>query len=264
MRLFLCIMEKIKLLKDERIKDVKGFEGRFMITDFGRLFSINGRCKGIKELFTHIDSLGYHNTNLNMKPKKRHVRIHQLVGEHFVDNPDNKPQLNHIDGDKLNNHYSNLEWCTIDENIKHAVRIGLLDVKGEKHFNSKLHDSDIPLIFEMRNKEMLMKDIAARFGVSRRTIGDVLNRRLWTHVIVDKDLLNIKPGLQKNYKGENHHNSKLTEKQVYEIHSFRKQGLSYKEISRLYNTNYKHVYDVINGISWKHVFQDLSSSDFGL
>lgn len=174
----------IKLLQDERIKDVEDFEGRFMITDFGRLFSINGRWKGLRLLKHAIDGPGYYNTTLRMKPKFLRIRIHQLVGLHFVDNPDNKPQLNHIDGNKLNNHYANLEWCTIAENIKHAVRIGLINFKGENHHNAKLKDADIQIIFDLRKQGLIMKDIGVIYGVSRRTIGDVLNRNLWTHVSV--------------------------------------------------------------------------------
>lgn len=178
-------MTGIKLLHDERIKDVEDFEGRFMITDFGRLFSINGRWKGVRELKPAIGKKeGYYITNLRMKPKHKYVRIHQLVGLHFVDNPDNKPQLNHEDGNKLNNHYTNLKWCTIAENIEHAVRTGLLDIKGEKHHHAKLKDYDIQQIFDLRDKGLTHKNIAGIFGVCRQTIGDVLNRNLWTHVSV--------------------------------------------------------------------------------
>lgn len=249
----------INLLQGERIED---FEGRFMITDFGRLFSINGRWKGIRLLKHAVDGPGYYNATLRMKPKCRVVRIHQLVGEHFVDNPDNKPQLNHKDGDKLNNYYTNLEWATPLENIQHAIRIGLIDKKGEKHHHAKLKDCDIPLIFEMRNKEMLMKNIAHHFGVSRRTIGDVLNRNLWTHVSINSSLYNIKSGLL-NYKGEKHHNSKLIEKQVYEMHLLRKQGLTYKQISFKYNISITHVHYIINGLCWPNVYESFISSDAG-
>lgn len=255
----------IQLLQDERIKDVEDFEGRFMITDFGRLFSINGRWKGAKLMQPNIGKKeGYYITSLRMKPKRKTVRIHQLVGLHFVDNPDNKPQLNHEDGNKLNNHYSNLKWCTGAENIEHAVRTGLLDMKGEKHHHAKLKDDDIQLIFKMRHQRMLMKDIAARFDVSRRTIGDVLNRRLWTHVEVDEKLLNIKPGLQNNYNGERHHNSKLTEKQVYQMHSMKTNGFTAKEIALKFNIRRKYVYDILNGANWTYVFENLLSSNSGL
>lgn len=251
-------MNNLQLNLGERIKDVEDFKGRFMITDFGRLFSINGRWKGIRLLKHAVDGPGYYNTTLRMKPKYRSVRIHQLVGEHFVDNPDNKPQLNHKDGNKLNNHYLNLEWCTIAENIEHAVRTGLLDVKGEKHHHAKLRDADIPLIFEMRNKEITMKDIGNHFGVCRRTIGDVLNRRLWCHVPIDACFSNIKSVLVK-CNGENHHKALLTEKQVYEMHDLRKQGLVYRQIGVKYNISTGHAWDIINGVSWGHIYASINS-----
>ena len=133
----------------------------------------------------NIDQLGYYNTQLRMRPKYRQVRIHQLVGEYFVDNPNNKPCINHKDGDKLNNHYTNLEWCTIGENTSHAFSIGLINKTGENHHHAKLKDADIPKIFELRQQGLIMRDIGNIFGVSRRTIGDVLNRNLWTHVSIN-------------------------------------------------------------------------------
>jgi len=182
--LFLCIKKKfeINLSKDEQIKDVKGFEGRFIITNHGRLFSINGKWKGVHEVGNHVDQLGYKFTTLRMNPKYRQVRLHQLVAENFIPNLENKPQINHKDGNKLNNHYLNLEWCTISENMKHAFRIGLIDRKGEKHENAKLKNSDIPKIFKLRKQGLIMRVIGNHFGVNRRTISDVLDGSCWSHI----------------------------------------------------------------------------------
>lgn len=68
---------------------------------------------------------GYYNVDLYNNGKRSKISIHRIVGETFVDNPNNKPQINHIDGNKLNNNVENLEWVTASENMQHAFRSGL-------------------------------------------------------------------------------------------------------------------------------------------
>ncbi|MEI4618393.1 HNH endonuclease, partial [Bacillus cereus] len=68
---------------------------------------------------------GYYRVELNHKGKRLRFYSHRLVAKTFINNIDNKPEVNHIDGDKLNNHVSNLEWCTGEENMRHAIDNGL-------------------------------------------------------------------------------------------------------------------------------------------
>lgn len=68
---------------------------------------------------------GYYNVDLYNDGERTKMRVHRLVGEAFVDNPDSKPQINHKDGNKLNNNAANLEWVTASENMRHAFDCGL-------------------------------------------------------------------------------------------------------------------------------------------
>ena len=103
--------------------------------------------------------------------------IHRLVAEHFVPNPYNLPVVNHMDGNKLNNRYNNLEWVTYSTNNCHAYDKGLKK-KGENFYNSKLRKEQVD---EKRKfgKYGTFQTIADKYGVSKATIRDVLLNRTW-------------------------------------------------------------------------------------
>ena len=102
--------------------------------------------------------------------------VHRLVAEKYVPNPENKPQVNHKDGNKINNHCSNLEWVTNGENRKHAVRTGL-HLSGEKSPCAKLKKEDVEYIRQNRNVKR--KELAEKYNVSVSTISDIWNNRTW-------------------------------------------------------------------------------------
>lgn len=112
----------------ETWKDILGFGGRYQVSSIGRVRSLdalthNNRGSFIRKgrfLATGIDSSGYITTTLCENNRSYRFRIHRLVAEAFIPNPDNKPEVNHIDGDKKNNMVENLEWNTYGENLIHA------------------------------------------------------------------------------------------------------------------------------------------------
>ena len=94
--------------------------------------------------------------------------VHRLVAEKYVPNSENKPQVNHIDGNKLNNSASNLEWVTNQENRDHAVANNL-HVKGEQCPYAKLTKSDVDYIRE--HHEIPRPELANQFGISLSYVG---------------------------------------------------------------------------------------------
>lgn len=128
-------------------KDIEGYEGLYQISNVGNVKSLArakkdtlGRIQSIKEkiLKAAADKDGYFRVVLQKNGEKKNKIAHRLVAQAFIPNPDNKPQINHIDGNKQNNRLSNLEWCTLAENRIHAFNTGLQFVhKGEKNHLSK-------------------------------------------------------------------------------------------------------------------------------
>lgn len=105
-------------------KPVKGYEKCLAVSSEGRVKSFM-RDPGGYVLKAQIDRKGYMRIRCTVEREKVTFKVHRLVAEHFIPNPDGKPQVNHKDADKKNNAVSNLEWVTNEENAHHAIRSGL-------------------------------------------------------------------------------------------------------------------------------------------
>lgn len=118
-------------------KDIPNYEGLYMVSNLGRVKSLPKNNHKEIILKNKITKDGYYETALSKNNKQKWIRTHRLVAQAFIPNPDNKPQVNHIDGNKLNNNVDNLEWCTNQENINHAIRTGLENFIGKNNPKAK-------------------------------------------------------------------------------------------------------------------------------
>ena len=106
---------------------IEGYDDYIIDTD-GNIFNL----KLNRLIVPNINKKGYYSVTLNNNTLRKYFKVHRLVAMTFLPNPDNKPQVNHIDGNKANNSLSNLEWVTGSENVRHAVESGLRDKAHEK------------------------------------------------------------------------------------------------------------------------------------
>lgn len=124
-------IDSIKL-DGEEWKDVVGYEGYYMVSNFGRIISCARyvpKNNGIRRITTkllaqNVNHAGYCKTILCKNSKShKHELVHRIVAKAFIPNPYNKPMIDHKDRDKTNNHVSNLMWCTIQENMQNPNTI---------------------------------------------------------------------------------------------------------------------------------------------
>ncbi len=149
------------------MKDIPGYLGKYAVTRDGRVYShISGRF--LKPRKSHS---GYRQADLF---DKRHM-AHRLVAMTYIPNPESKTQVNHIDGDKLNNVVENLEWTTPSENTLHAFRV----LKAH-HIGGKLTFRQAQNIRHMKG-ELRAKDIAPMYGVSKSCIFYIWSNRSYLY-----------------------------------------------------------------------------------
>jgi hypothetical protein len=110
------------------LKEISGYPD-YKIDSFGNVFSY--KYNKVKQMIPQKATAGYHYVTLCKNGTRRNRFIHRLVAQEYIPNPLNKEEVNHINGNKLDNRIENLEWVTPSENIKHAITIGAI-VRSDK------------------------------------------------------------------------------------------------------------------------------------
>lgn len=138
-----------------------------------------------------INKFGYYVVNLHIKHKQKQFRVNRLIAETFIPNPDNLPQVNHIDGNKLNNNVENLEWCSAKYNTRHAINTGLRINSGEKFHSSKLKEKDVHKICKLlESNKYTAKQIPPKIGkhCTVKMVQNILYNNGWKDITSQYDL----------------------------------------------------------------------------
>jgi NUMOD4 motif-containing protein len=174
-------------MKQEIWKLVNGYEGYYEVSNLGKVKSCAkcwtyGKKKESILKPSYVDG-HYDSVTFCVDGIKKYRTVHKLVAEHFCDNPNNYPVVNHLDSDIYNNMASNLEWTTSSGNsihgYEHGRRIGM---KGEKHGMRKITESQAKELINRRNKGETITELSKYFNISIAQASRIANGKRWAHI----------------------------------------------------------------------------------
>ena len=151
----------------------KDINANYRVSDLGRVY--NKKQNRYNNVTIRKD--GYCKTTINYKT----TYLHRLIATAFIPNPENKPQVAHLNGDTTDNRACNLEWATAKENCDMKKQHGTYQI-GSKNGYSKLTEEDILQIREDLSNNVNRKDITRRYGITNTTISDIKKGKTWKHV----------------------------------------------------------------------------------
>jgi len=156
------------------IKPIKNHPNYFITSDGEVWSTVRGKVRVLK---TWLRS-GYPSVTLCTLRIKSSVRVHRLLAEAFIPNPDHRTQVNHINGDKECNALRNLEWVTPAQNIQHGFRTGLYPTRENRH-NTKLTTKTVADIRVALADGVLQSVLAKRYNIDPSVISRINTRKIW-------------------------------------------------------------------------------------
>lgn len=243
-------LEKEILRMEWRPVYLGGQQTSYIIARDGTL--MNTKTRQIRKWNSSDD--GYMKCTISFNGHNFKVSKHRLVALAFIPNPDNKPEVNHKDGDKKNNWDWNLEWVTSSENTKHAIELGLkwfYGSKGESNPNNVYTENQIRRACKMMenpiNRPITISKIT---GVSRITLYKIRKGESWNHVACEYEfpLVNF-------IIGENNCNNKYSDDQIHNVCEYleTQPKMSSHEISNITGVGSDVILRIRSGKLWRHI-----------
>lgn len=171
-------------------KYIDGYDNLYMISNHGRVLSFKNKKYPFGKLISpYLNHRGYLVVTLKHNNHQKHHKIHRLVAIYFIENPDNLPQVNHIDANPLNNHYSNLEWCTQRYNNNYRFKIGTMSNKGERNPSTNLKNEQVLEIYNKTQTTNLKdQEIAIEYNINKSVVNSIRHGRRFNSVTHHKPI----------------------------------------------------------------------------
>lgn len=150
-------------------------DNRFEISKCGIIR--NAKTKAIKSQY--VSDTGYYMITISKNNRSKPYRVHRLLANNFIDNIGNLKEVNHIDGNKLNNELINLEWVSHFGNMQHAFSTGLANNTGIKNGMAKLNEIKVTEIKELLKQSVSQYKIAEMYNISRSAILKINLGKTW-------------------------------------------------------------------------------------
>ena len=225
---------------------------KYVISKTGRVFN----TKSGKELKWKKDTRGYWKVTISHKGVAKDKRIHTLVALGFVENPNPEKYniVNHIDGNKLNPIYTNLEWTDFSGNMRHAIDNGLIPIlRGEDKGRAILTNDQVHQICKlMEDGNTTQRELSKLFNVHEATIHEIRAKRNWTHISCQYNIDNCKVDVVP-----------LKESIVREIcEEIEKSELTLMEISKKFGVKYGVVLTIFTGKTFSSISNEYDFSHY--
>ena len=162
----------------EEWRDIPEYEGYYQANDKGEIRN----CNRGSSMTSHIHRTGYYQVTLTKDKVRKNWKLHRIVALTFIPNPENKPCVNHKNGDKSDNTISNLEWCTYKENNDHAVSNSLWVARRGEEVGKLTEEEVLDIREKYATGDYTQKSLGEEYGIHQGHITKIVNLKSWTHI----------------------------------------------------------------------------------